>query len=240
MDSAFTAIAEDGAPVPPHWLIETVIGNPRMDSFVANGHHLAQFFSDVIKDCLPETRRPAVLDFGCGCGRVARALPQYLSCEISGCDITASAINWCQQHLAGHYLMSSENPPLALDSASFDVLYAVSVLTHLDESHQDAWLAEWRRLVRPGGVLLVTYNGEGWLASREPANREQIARLWEETGFGFPETDHWRGVFPEYYGNAYHTHEYVRQHWGRYFSVIDQRRPSQTPLPQDLAIMRRP
>jgi SAM-dependent methyltransferase len=247
MDSALTSVGDDGAPVPPHWLIQMVIGNPRRDRFVAGGHNLARFFADLIEEQLPETRLPAVMDFGCGCGRVARALPQHLRCDMSGCDITAAAIQWCQQHLPGNYLVSTENPPLPLNDACFDVLYAVSVLTHLDELHQDAWLAEWQRLVRPGGLLLVTYRGEDSLASRKPvqrarwlsARREQIERLWEPTGFGFAETDHWRGVFPDYYGGAYHKHAYVREHWGRFFDVIEQRPTTDVPLEQDLALLRR-
>src|SRR5215211_5714312 len=201
---------------------------------------MARFFADLIEAHLPDDACPTVMDFGCGCGRVARALPKYLDCEMFGCDITAAAVEWCEQNLSGSYLMSTEHPPLPLDDACFDALYAVSVLTHLDEAHQNAWLAEWRRLVRPGGVLLVTYRGEGYLASRQPANREQVEHMWEGSGFVFPETDHWRGVFPEYYGGAYHAHAYVSEHWGRFFAVIEQRPPTQTPLPQDLAVMRRP
>jgi SAM-dependent methyltransferase len=240
MDSAFTSLGEDGLPVPPHWLVQTVIGNPRRDGFLAAGHSLARFFADVIEEHLPTVRNPTVMDFGCGCGRVARALPEYLACEMFGCDITTAAVEWCQQNLPGNFLMSTENPPMPLDGACFDALYAVSVLTHLDEAHQDAWLAEWRRLVRPGGLLLVTYNGEGFLASREPANREQIERMWESSGSGFSETDHWRGVFPNYYGMAYNTHAYVSEHWGEFLDVIEQRPATETALAQDLAVMRRP
>jgi SAM-dependent methyltransferase len=240
MDSAFTAVGEDGAPAPPGWLIQTVIGNPRRDRFIATGHSMARFFADLIKAHLSDVACPTVMDFGCGCGRVARVMPEYLGCEMFGCDLTTAAVEWCQRNLPGTFLISKENPPLPLDDACFDALYAVSVLTHLDEAHQDAWLTEWRRLVRPGGLLLVTYTGEGWLASRKPPNREQIERMWESSGFGFPDTDHWRGVFPSYYGNAYHTHAYVREHWGRFFDVVEQRPPIETPLPQDLAVMRRP
>jgi SAM-dependent methyltransferase len=237
-DSALTSIGEDGVPLPPDWLIQIVIGNPRSEEFLTGGHRLAWWFANLIRAHMPEPQRPAVMDFGCGCGRVARALPQHLSCNVSGCDINRVAVNWCQQNLPGNYLMSTENPPLPLDEACFDVLYAVSVLTHLDELHQDAWLAEWQRLVKPGGLLLVTYRGEGFLTSSEPPHREQIERMWEATGFGFTETDHWRGVFPKYYGGAYHKHAYVKEHWGRFFDVINQWPATDKPL-QDLALLRR-
>lgn len=241
MDPAFTGAGEDGEPpLPPHWLIQMVIGNPRRDRFAASGHVLASFFAELIKQHLPTVEHPSVMDFGCGCGRVARALPEYLPGEVFGCDITADAIEWCQQNLPGTYLMSAENPPLAVEDSRIDALYAFSVMTHLDEDHQDAWLEEWLRLVKPGGLLLVTYHGEGFLAASNPPMREQIEAMWEPTGFAFPQDDFWRGVFPEYYGNAYHRHEYVREHWGRHFEVVEQLPADQTPLPQDLAILRRP
>jgi SAM-dependent methyltransferase/antitoxin component of MazEF toxin-antitoxin module len=240
MDPSLTSIGDDGAPVPPHWLVQIVIGNAHRDGFLKSGHELARFFADLIREYLPEVKRPAVMDFGCGCGRVARAIPQYLACEISGCDIIPAAIEWCQQYLPGTYLMSAENPPLSLDDGCVDVLYAVSVLTHLDEPHQDAWLAEWQRLVKPGGLLLVTYRGEGFLGSRNPPHWGQIERQWESRGFGFIDTDHWRGVFPKYYGGAYHSHAYVRGHWERFFDVIAEQWPTaEKSLVQDLALLRR-
>ena len=238
-DSSLTAPGEDGPPLPPHWLIQMVIGNPRRDRFVVGGHNLARFFADLIREHLPENEHPTVMDFGCGCGRVARVLPEYLPCEMFGCDITPQAVEWCRQNLRGNYLMSAENPPLALDDALLDAFYAFSVMTHLDEDHQAAWLTEWGRLVKPGGLLLVTYHGEGFLAASDPPIRGEIEAIWESSGFVFPQDDFWRGVFPDYYGNAYQTHEYVREHWGRWFEVIEQRPADETPLPQDLAVLRR-
>jgi SAM-dependent methyltransferase len=240
MDPALTSIGDDGVPVPPQWLIHLVTGRPQLGGFVARGHKVASLFAELIQRHLPDTERPTVMDFGCGCGRLARALPQHLPCEMYGYDITAAAVEWCRRNLPGTYLMSSELPPLPLEDASFDVLYAVSVFTHLDEAHQDPWLAEWRRLVRPGGLLLVTYRGEGFFdAGRMPERREEVERLWEEASFAFIDTDLWRGAFPGYYGGSFQQDEYVREHWGHFFDVIAQR-PTERPMLQDLAVLRRP
>jgi ubiquinone/menaquinone biosynthesis C-methylase UbiE len=51
-------------------------------------------------------------------------------------------------------------PPLPLESNSFDVVYAVSVLTHLSVAQQHAWLKELRRMLRPDGSLILTTHGE--------------------------------------------------------------------------------
>jgi SAM-dependent methyltransferase len=40
------------------------------------------------------------------------------------------------------------------------LIYALSVFSHLDEPLQRAWLAEFRRLLRPGGLLVLSVLGE--------------------------------------------------------------------------------
>jgi SAM-dependent methyltransferase len=238
-DPSLTTVAEDGIPVPPHWLTQMVAGTPSSEAFIASGHRVARLFGSLIEQHLATAGVPAVIDFGCGCGRVARALPRYIECELAGCDITTPAIEWCRKNLRGEYFESAAEPPLPVPDARFDSLYAVSVLTHLDEPHQDAWLREWQRIVRPGGLLLVTYRGEGFLARIDPRRREGIERLLEPGGIGFMATDHWEGLFPDYYGGAFHRDAYVKGHWGRFFDVLELRPAGDTGLVQDLAVLRR-
>ena len=238
-DQSLTTADEDGIPVPPHWLVQMVAGTTAIAPFVEGGHRVGKLFAGLIERHLPAAREPAIIDFGCGCGRVARLMPRYLDCGLHGCDITAPAIEWCRRNLPGEFFRSADEPPLAVPEARFDVLYAVSVLTHLDERRQDAWLLEWQRIVRPGGLLLVTYRGDGFLARGEPSRRERIERLWEPGGFGFTATDYWEGLFPAYYGGAYHQDAYVRDHWGRFFDVLELHASGDTGLVQDLAVMRR-
>ena len=90
---------------------------------------------------------------------------------------------------------------------------------------------------------LVTYRGEGFLAKAESRGRAPTAGADRGTlgrgGFGFTATDFWEGVFPAFYGGAYHRDSYVREHWGRFFEVEDLLPATQTGLVQDLAVMRR-
>jgi SAM-dependent methyltransferase len=237
-DPSLTARDDDGIPVPPHWLIQMVAGKTATAGFVASGHKVARLFAGLFERHLPVAEQTrAVLDFGCGCGRVARLMPRYLDCEIFGCDITAPAIEWCGRNLPGEFFPSADEPPLDVPDACYDALYAVSVLTHLDERRQDAWLQEWRRIVRPGGLLLVTYRGDGFLARAEPSKREHMEQI-RAGGFGFTPTGYWQGVFPDYYGGAFHTDAYVREHWGRFFEVLEQHSAVDTGLVQDVAVLR--
>src|SRR5262249_38393261 len=89
------------------------------------------------------------------------------------------------------------------------------VFTHLDEARQDAWLAELRRVLAPGGYLLASVHGPHcWSGLPGPT-----VRRIREHGFLFARTGGDEGIHPDWYQTAWHTQEYVEQHWSRFFEV---------------------
>lgn len=94
-----------------------------------------------------------VLDFGCGCGRTIRwFLRDAGAAEFHGVDVDVDAIAWCKVHLhRGHFLVNAPAPPLPYPDQYFDVVYCLSVFTHLSESMQNIWLAELKRILKAGG-----------------------------------------------------------------------------------------
>jgi hypothetical protein len=104
------------------------------------------------------------------------------------------------------------------------MLYAISVLTHLDESMQIRWLEDWRRIVRPGGVALVTYHGEDFVENTLSGSSEYYKNILdqqkEKQGFAFIDDKAWSGIFPEFYQTAYHHTRYIKEVWSKYFDII--------------------
>lgn len=117
-----------------------------------------------------------VLDFGCGCGRIARQFiqqrPQPL--RYVGVDLHAGMVRWCQQNLAPaasqfsflHHDVfnvglnpsgSRDAVALPAESASFDLVLAHSVFTHILEDAVPHYLAELARVLRPSGVIISTW-----------------------------------------------------------------------------------
>jgi len=99
-----------------------------------------------------------ILDFGCGDGRMIRCLEHLAtSREIWGADIHAGRIIWCKQNLSPplRFLTTTTIPHLPFEDRHFGFIYAGSVFTHIDDL-ADAWFAELRRILRPGGKLFVT------------------------------------------------------------------------------------
>lgn len=103
-----------------------------------------------------------IFDFGCGSGRLLLGwyiMQPEILCY--GCDINQRLIGWAKKYLPSAIRFNSGQlaPPTAYTTADFDLVYAISVLTHLSIPLQRQWIEEWHRILRPGGYLLVTLHG---------------------------------------------------------------------------------
>jgi SAM-dependent methyltransferase len=178
--------AADGLPVPPAHLIVRVAGTPDVAWFLESGRLAAQSIGDALEHA--GTRIEAmssILDFGCGCGRVIRNWAR-LDARVAGSDLSGAAIDWCREHLAfARFETNGLSPPLAFADAAFELAYALSVFTHLPEAIQHDWLDELRRIVRPGGLVLLSTHGERYverlsLEERRRFNEGQLVVRWGE------------------------------------------------------------
>jgi SAM-dependent methyltransferase len=125
--------------------------------------------------------------------------------EVSGSDLSAEAIEWCRRNLSfARFEVNGLAPPLAFESGSFDLVYALSVLTHLTEELQLAWMREFARVLRPGGRLLVTTHGDRY---REKLTAEERARY--DAG---ELVVRWGEVAGTNLAAAYHPPAWVRAH----------------------------
>jgi SAM-dependent methyltransferase len=248
---ALRRITESGAaePLPPPHLRQRVHGEKQSESFLQVGRAIALEFLHAVATHKPDLRPNArVLDFGCGCGRILRYLhPALPGCEFVGADIDVEAIAWNRAQLAhlGRFVANDAWPPLALEDQSVDVVYALSVFTHLPEDMQFAWLAELRRVIRKDGLLLLTVLGpdcfralwkqysaaleRGWLwrfpaalirnPSQPPFGTLSSLRNHRRRGFSFVQTARTPGL-PGFYRAAYHNPQYIRDRWSKEFEIL--------------------
>ena len=102
----------------------------------------------------------SILDFGCGCGRVAAPLSRLTPARLHGCDVNRRLVDWCRDHLPGEFQSTQPEPPLPYAGEAFALIYSVSVFTHMHAPQAAAWLGELARVTRPGGLALLTYLDE--------------------------------------------------------------------------------
>ncbi len=202
---------EDGQPVPPAALRARVARSSSRRELVRVGRELAHSILGRLEEA-GAPRGGRWLDFGCGCGRVARALLAFAELdELVGVDPDELGVAWCAERLDGRFLVSPTRPPLPFEDDTFDVVVAVSVFTHLDEEPQLAWLRELRRILRPGGVLLAsTHSPE--LTFMRPDLSEDEHRKLQARGFLFSPG---HGRFND--DGAFHTEEYLASAWGELY-----------------------
>jgi SAM-dependent methyltransferase len=166
-----------------------------------------------------------VLDWGVGCGRVARHFPADHSDALTGCDIDRDNIEWCSRHLPGTFVASQLTPPLPFGDASFDIVYGISVFTHFREAMQLRWLEELARVTAPGALLLLTTHGQTAIdfSRLSPAEYARVTQDVQRTGIVVSGTNTQLDGHAEHEGeyvNVYHSADYVRRTWGRFFDVL--------------------
>jgi SAM-dependent methyltransferase len=135
----------------------------------------------------------SVLDFGCSSGRVVRVLAAaFPDTDWHGCDPNGEAIAWAQANLpAIAFSRSPQEPPLPYADGALAAVFAISVWSHFDQSLGAAWLADMRRIIRPGGALLLTTHGWHSVAHyagnglRSEANLRDISRALRRSGFWY-------------------------------------------------------
>jgi SAM-dependent methyltransferase len=151
---------------------------PQRLQFVGDGDFVGigdEFLSHLVGLC-GLRREDRVLDVGCGIGRLARPLAGYLSIDgaYAGFDVNAAGIRWCTQRY-GHfpqfsfvhadvgnarYNTAGAGEAVAyrfpFEDASFDVAALISVLTHLTADVALRYLGQTRRVLAPGGRVLLT------------------------------------------------------------------------------------
>ena len=168
--------AADGLPLPPARL-RAQVGPLHADAdfFLRSGRHNADLIRDVLReDGSPIEELDALLDWGCGCGRVLRHWSDLPRTRVLGCDITPKMVEWCNEHLPFSETTVNElSPPLPYSDATFDLVYAFSVMTHLSEDLQHAWIQECRRVLKPGGYLLFSTLGEYFVSRNRLTEEEQ-------------------------------------------------------------------
>jgi SAM-dependent methyltransferase len=148
-------------------------------------------------------------------------LAEAQTAEFWGCDIDGASIEWLSANLVPplHVFVNSELPPLPLEAGWFDAVWAASVFTHLTDSWS-AWLLELHRVLKPGGLLLVSFIGQSTEFPGEDWNEDRIGMNVLDGGLSYGEGG----------PTVLHSEWWIRAHWGRAFEIerIDTRAGEQT------------
>ena len=143
-------------------------GSNKLIGFACGGLTSALQLKGIVKRLKGLPAKPKILDWGCGAARVCQILArEEPNWQIYGADVDTVNIDWCKDNLS--HLMPFELigrlPPTSYPKGTFDVIYGISIITHLTEQIRNSWLAELARLTKRGGYCILTFGSPFYLLS---------------------------------------------------------------------------
>lgn len=154
---------EDWGDVDPLWAIltrpGTQFGGWNIDEFFASGRQqIAGVMADADRLGFP-ARRATALDFGCGVGRLTRALGDYFD-SVTGIDVASTMVRRANELHADApgvtFVVNDSGNLTRFEDKSFDLVCSLLVLQHLPtRAMVETFLREFVRVLAPGGLFAV-------------------------------------------------------------------------------------
>lgn len=137
-----------------------------------------------------------ILDLGCGDGFYLHLLSELGNYELTAIDNNPKAIKLAKKYLGKkpsekiNFILGDVNK-LPFKSSQFDRIIASELLEHLDEERKV--LKEWLRVLKKGGILVVTVPAKNYPFFWDPINwlLERLFKTHIKSGF-------WSGIWNEH------------------------------------------
>ncbi len=229
-------------PIPPQEL-RSITAAAEAEVFLWTGFMDITNFLAIYHYYKGNSHRAKVLDFGAGCGRMIRFLSDFTDrYEPFASDVNGQHMAWCEENLKGVTCFKNETvPPFpekagARDVGGFDLIYSLSVFTHLPEAAARKWMEEIHARLAPGGIVIFTTHGDRALETIctsevhqtmfmvTQSRAEEIRANLERERFAYlkyPEDVLQAADAGSDYGNLFIHPAYVRQEWGRMFEELE-------------------
>jgi ubiquinone/menaquinone biosynthesis C-methylase UbiE len=225
--------------------------------------HEAFLFYTLVKRYAKQVGRPLdtktrLLDFGCGWGRMLRTfLKDCQAANLHGADVDPMFVDLCRSTFPYcTFDLVTPLPPTAFPSDSFDVITAYSVFSHLAEHASVAWMQEFQRILRPGGIIAVTTQHRDFIGYCASFRGKVNDTLWHrglansfvdvEASYAAYDAGEYlhapTGGGParpsDFYGETMIPEGYVRKHFTRFLRHVDYL-ADRSQLPQALIVMQK-
>jgi SAM-dependent methyltransferase len=189
------------------------------------------------------TRNTKILDFGMGWGRILRFwLKDVDTKNLWGVDVDSEMVELCRCLFnCCNFATGSPEPPSQFASDTFVIIYAYSVFSHLAEETAKRWIAEFSRILRPGGIVVATTQSRRFIKSCESlrskppppesvyltalaksfVDTEDSLRRYDEGEFLYSPTGGGGPRDKSFYGEALFSCKYVVDNWSGYLQLRD-------------------
>jgi ubiquinone/menaquinone biosynthesis C-methylase UbiE len=211
----------------------------------------AYLFYKIVKNASQAFAKPLgrdtrYLDFGIGWARITRMFLKDVSpANICGVDVTPEILSVCKALMpVGEYKLCQPRGRLDYDDESFDLVTAYSVFSHLSPENGTHWLRELKRVVRRGGLIVLTTLPSSFVAlcldvANNPESSDWAKMLAKSVTNSYPD---WKCRLPQFpkdellylpsgggfdsmgaddYGWAMVQESYARKEWTEWFEIVE-------------------
>jgi SAM-dependent methyltransferase len=176
-----------------------------VNNYFSGGFHDAKKVKDLV-DKIGLAPGAKVLEFAAGYGRVTRHLRRHMpELELLASDIHKEAGEFIGDQIGVPSIVSHTDPEKFRSPESFDLIFVLSLFSHLPERTFGAWIQALASSLKPGGFLMFTTHGE-FAASLHKGLADPVDPL---TGFGFLPQSEQEDLSVEDYGTSIVFPHYV-------------------------------
>jgi ubiquinone/menaquinone biosynthesis C-methylase UbiE len=182
-----------------------------------------------------------LLDFATGYGRVLRFfLKDIHPGNLVGSDVRPDFIDICRSTFGNDILFEQNEPypPLRYDDNEFDIITAYSLFSHFSEYAHKAWLKEFKRVLKPNGMLFITLRQEEFLEHSHfdfsqsnlgdydryiAANfgTDAVKKKYKSGEYIYIASGGGGNLTNDFYGDTVIPHKYIKRNWNSMFKIVE-------------------
>jgi SAM-dependent methyltransferase len=214
--------ADDPLPLPPKELL--YYGT--LEEHLTTGQSDSLFLRQIFDRLGLQLNGISIMDWGCRDGRVLRHFASEAKvCDFWGVDQDGACIEWAKENFAPPFKFAtcSAYPHLPFEDRTFNVIFGISVFTHIS-ALADTWLLELRRILVPGGYGLFSVHDEHtWEMLSQHGSTRELFQLGFEDIANAAKADlvvvDGSDLESEYI-NVFHSRARILREWGQYFQIV--------------------
>lgn len=174
--------------------------------YLLHGRETTELLCKLLAEYGYATRPTSLLEFASGYGCVTRFLIDACPhVDVTCCDIHSAAVEFLQSNFGVKAVLSDSLPERLDLHRTFDVVFVVSLFSHLPKLSWTRWLRVISRRVKRGGILIFSTHG---MTSADVAFGSPEL---DSEGYWFKPVSEQRDLNPFDYGSTITTEKFVRK-----------------------------
>lgn len=178
--------------------------NPLRDYLADGWRTLAELMQLLEAVDRPLLKLASVLEFASGHGRFTRHLVKAIGPQrVTVSDVVADAVGFARDTFGVQGFVSDPQPEAVPWPRRYELVFVLSLFSHLPRHSWARWLASIWRAVAPGGLLVLSTHGA------EAARRAGV--VLDDRGFFFAASSESSAIDAQEYGTSFTSEAFVRE-----------------------------